>query len=295
MSGIVIWDDMEEQKVPLLADRSRTVWLDNDKVVMLDRRKLPEKIEYLVFNDYEEVARAIEDMVIQGAPPIAFAAGYGLALTAIKNRGLSNEMLKSELERAAARLKNTRPTGSDLFSVLDESLKVAYKAMEGGEDVGNAIADYIRGLIKRADDIARKCGKNAASLIDDGDTILTHCYAGSALVYMFLEAKSQGKRVKAIATETRPYLQGARLTSSTLKEIGIPVTLITDNMVAYCMWKGMVQKFFTAADRIALDGSIANKVGTYQTRYAHMSTAYLFTSSAMGGQTRTPQATGKSS
>jgi len=251
---------MEEDRVAFTLDRDKTVWLEGDRVIMLDRRKLPQKTEYPSFKDYEEVAIAIEAMVIQGAMLVGYAAGYGMALTAISNRSLPKEKLKSELEKAGTRLKSTRPTGSDLFSTVDESLRVAYRAIDEGEDAGDAVANYVRDLVKREDGIARRMGENAATLLQEGDTVLTHCYAESALVYMFLEANKQGKRVKAFASETRPYLQGARLTSLTLKEVGIPVTLICDNMGAYCMWKGLIQKFVTATDRVALDGSIANKI-----------------------------------
>ena len=259
---------MKEYGVAFTLDREKTVWLEGDRVVMLDRRKLPEKVEYPSFRDYQEVARAIEQMVIQGAMLVGYAAGYGIALTAVKNRSLPKERLKLELQKAATRLRSTRPTGSDLFSVVDESLRVAYKAIDQGDDVGSAVADYVRNLIREEDSIAKRIGQNAATLLEDGDTVLTHCYAESALIYMFLEAEKRGKRVKAIATETRPYLQGARLTSLALKEAGVPVTLICDSMVAYCMWKGLIQKYVTAADRVALDGSIANKIGTYQNAIA---------------------------
>jgi methylthioribose-1-phosphate isomerase len=230
--------------------------------MILDRRKLPDKIEYLECKNYEEVARAIEDMVIQGAGSIAYTAGYGMALALAGTKDESEKF--SMLKKSAERMKKTRPTGSTIFYVVDKLQEIAENSIREGGDPVRAIVEAVKSMIDRAHETAIKCGFQASKLLEDGDRILVHCFPGPALYYMLDEARKDGKRVEVVATETRPYLQGARLTAFMLKEAGIPVTLITDNMVAYCMWKGMVQKFFTAADRIALDGSIANKVGTYQ-------------------------------
>ncbi len=239
-----------------------TVWLENDKVVMLDRRLLPNKIEYVNLVTDEDVARAIEKMVIQGAGSIAIAAGYGMALALRKSNPTSNEQLKAVVERAATRLIHTRPTGSMLARLIEEAKQIALNASKP-EQAWKLVAQYVDSAEVRSRRVAELCGKNAASLLNDGERILTHCYAGPALIYMLMEARALGKKVDVFATETRPYLQGAKLTAFTLKEAGIDTTLITDSSVGYCMWKRMIGKLFTAADRIAMDGSVANKVGTY--------------------------------
>jgi len=242
----------------------QTVWFEDDVVKMLDRRKLPDKIVYISLKNYEEVAKAIEDMVIQGATSIAHAAGYGLLLTLAQNINAADEKtLFANLENAAKRLKQTRPTGAELIPFIDKVLNMIKDYVARGEDAVAKVNQFLVNEWQQALKIGMLTGQHASKLIDDGDTVQTHCWGGAAVAFMFLEAKLQGKNVKAIATETRPYLQGARLTTFTLKECGIPVTLVTDNMPGYLMWKGVIKKVFTAADRIALDGSIANKIGTY--------------------------------
>ncbi|MGB9762441.1 MAG: s-methyl-5-thioribose-1-phosphate isomerase [Minisyncoccia bacterium] len=254
---------MLTERIAVLIERDKTLQYDIDKkcVLILDRRKLPEKIEYIKCYTSEDVAKAIEDMVIQGAIPIAYAAGYGMALSLV-NYNKKEDKLKI-LETVAQKMKNTRPTGSILFKVVDKLLQIGKEALQKNEDPEIAIVNEVKKMILEEQEIARKCGINASKLLDNDDTILTHCLPGPALYYMLEEARNQNKNIKVFSTETRPYLQGARLTAYILKESGFNVTLITDNMVAYCMWKGIIKKYFTAADRIALDGSIANKVGTY--------------------------------
>ncbi|MCD6514269.1 MAG: s-methyl-5-thioribose-1-phosphate isomerase [Candidatus Odinarchaeota archaeon] len=241
----------------------RTVWYEDGIVKMLDRRQLPDKIIYLELSTYEEVAKAIEDMAIQGATAIARAAGYGMVLAVEKNMNKPIDDFKKALDKAAARLKQTRPTGSELVPLVDKMYKMAIESLEKGEDVIDKMVHFLISHWANILKIGMLTGQNASKLIDDGDTVLTHCWGGPAVAFMLLEAIKQGKQVKVVNTETRPYLQGARLTSLTLKECNIKSTLVTDNMPGYLMWKGIIKKVFTAADRIALDGSIANKIGTY--------------------------------
>lgn len=252
----------EEGRGPLLMDVSRTVFLREDKLVLIDRRHLPQAAVEVVCSDHEAVAKAIEEMAVQGAGDIAIAAGYGLYLAARRAAESSNcAEAWNFLQEAKQRLTATRPTGYHLAALLGWLLKrVEVGKPNWPEQILAALEQAVENQRKRS----RSTGAWAETLLADGDVILTHCFPGAALLYMLQEASAKGKRVEVIATETRPYLQGARLTAWAVSELGIPVTLITDNMAAYCMSIGRITKVFTAADRIALDGTVANKVGTFQ-------------------------------
>lgn len=241
----------------------KTVWYENSVVKMLDRRELPDKIVYLTLKNHNDVAKAIEDMAIQGATSIARAAGYGLVLAIEQNIHENKKVFERNLRFAAGRLKQTRPTGAELIPLIDNLTAFAIENYDMHDELVTKMVNFLIAHWANALKIGMLTGEYASKLIDDGDNVMTHCWGGSAVAFMYLEAKRQGKNVKAINTETRPYLQGARLTSFTLKEAGIDDTLVTDNMPGYLMWKRKIQKVFTAADRIALDGAIANKIGTY--------------------------------
>lgn len=249
---------------PILMDINHTVFLSGNCLHLLDRRLFPQMIQEVRCYSYEEVAQAIQDMVVQGAGDIAIAAGYGLYLAGknVENAGtLGTQVGRTFLQLARNRLIHTRPTGFHLKGLLD-------KMMESLEDQSSdwpcKMQAVLQRAIKKQQNRSESTGKRAAEILKDGDTILTHCFPGAGLLYMLQYAQEQGKEIKVIATETRPYLQGARLTAWGASELGIPVTLISDNMAAYCMSRGMIDKVFTAADRIAMDGTIANKVGTFQ-------------------------------
>ncbi len=239
----------------VLADRFNTLRFDAEQqaVILLDRRVYPFRTEYVVCRSVEETAHAIEQMVVQGGPPLAYAAGLGLAL--------SRPDL-ADLRRSAQRLLATRPTADDLHALAPQALQRAEAALLAGHDVRSAILDYVNGEILRGNRVSQLCGAHAAGLLSDGDRILTHCLAGAALCWMLWIAKQQRKQITLIPTETRPYLQGARLTAQCAVEMGIPVRLITDGMPAHLMSQGQIDKFICAADRITLDGHITNKVGT---------------------------------
>lgn len=243
----------------VLADRFDTLRYDeaSDALILLDRRTYPFRTEYVTCRSVDAAAEAIEQMVVQGGPPLAYAAGLGLALAL--RPGSANV---HELREAAARLLATRPTADDLHHVVPEARRRAEVALAAGADARRAILDYVNGEITRGNQVSRACGAQAAALLRDGDRILTHCLAGAALCWMLWIARHQGKRVTLIPTETRPYLQGARLTAQCAVEMGIPVQLITDGMPAHLMSQGRIDKFICAADRITLDGHITNKVGT---------------------------------
>ena len=241
----------------ILADRFKTLYYDpaQDAVVLLNRAKYPHEIEYVTCRTVEDVARAIEGMIVQGGPPLAYAAGLGLALAEPTERGY---------RAAADRLLATRPTADDLHHIIPAARERALAALAAGEDPKQAVLTYVNREIERGNRVSRLCGEYAAELLEDGDRVLTHCIAGAALCWMLWTAKQQGKTIHLIATETRPYLQGARLTAQCAVELGVEVTVITDGMPAHLMSQGMIDKFICAADRITMDGHITNKVGTFQ-------------------------------
>ncbi|MDD2585870.1 MAG: s-methyl-5-thioribose-1-phosphate isomerase [Syntrophomonadaceae bacterium] len=249
---------------PLLININNTVFLRDDTLIILDRRRFPHEVVEVVCSDYEEVAKSIENMVVQGAGDIAITAGYGLYLAARQMDsmvGIDIEAARTNLLKAKKRLINTRPTGFHIAVLLNHIIK---KVNWSQYNWSVQILECINLVIKKQDIRSELTGKWAETLVQDGDCILTHCFPGSALLHMLQLALKHGKKIELIATETRPYLQGARLTAWAVSELGVPVTLITDSMAAYCMSQGMISKVFTAADRIALDGTVANKVGTFQ-------------------------------
>ncbi|HRY13582.1 MAG TPA: s-methyl-5-thioribose-1-phosphate isomerase [Syntrophomonadaceae bacterium] len=249
---------------PMLLKIGQTVFPRDDSLVIIDRRLFPHQVEETVCLDYESVAQAIEVMAVQGAGDIAVTAGYGLWLAAreIENRGeLTPDQVYAHMDKARQRLVTTRPTGFHIAILLKN---IMAKTNWNQYPWSNQILSQIDTIIEKQDTRSRLTGEWAETLLRDGDVVLTHCFPGAGLLYMFIKARQNGKQVTAICTETRPYLQGARLTAWAVSELGIPVTLITDNMAAYCMSQGMVNKLITAADRIAMDGTVANKVGTLQ-------------------------------
>ncbi|HEY8346277.1 MAG TPA: s-methyl-5-thioribose-1-phosphate isomerase [Symbiobacteriaceae bacterium] len=255
---------MTEPRLPILTNRADTLKYEDGVVQILDRRKLPEVVTFVPCRTYREVATAIVDMVIQGGPPLAYAAGYGLALAAREVRNLAPEQQKAALAEAHRVLKHTRPTAGDIHPLLDTALRLACEAIDQGADPEERVVAFVDSQIRAGDRAARLSGKYAAELLQDGDRILTHCFAGAALNYMLYYALKAGRQIELFATETRPYLQGARLTAAQAREIGVPVTLVTDNMPGYLFYRGMITKYVTAADSITLDGHVSNKVGTFQ-------------------------------
>ena len=243
-------------------------WKDG-KVVLIDQRKLPLQEVYLECGDENEVAEAIEKMAIRGAPAIGVAAAYGVALGVLKIGPL--EDLTGRFERILARLARTRPTARNLFWALERMKEVfeENKILPCGA-LGLRLVREARAI--EEDDLERnkKIGFFGRDLIKDGDSILTHCNAGGlatagygTAVGVIRAAFEQGKKIHVFVDETRPFLQGARLTAWELDKLGIPFTLITDNMAGWLMKKGEVGLAITGADRIARNGDAANKIGTY--------------------------------
>jgi methylthioribose-1-phosphate isomerase len=246
-----------------------TIEWRGDRVVMIDQRRLPGEEIYVECRDVESVARAIETMIIRGAPAIGVAAAYGVALgaLAVKDAGGAEAEIGATIER----LRRTRPTAHNLFWAL-ERMKAVFEAHR---DLSlPALKDR---LVREAQEIEREdavicesIGRHGAALIKDGDSILTHCNAGGlataaygTAVGVIRAAFEQGKRFRVFADETRPFLQGARLTAWELEKLGVPYAVITDNMAGWLMHKGEISLAVVGADRIARNGDTANKIGTY--------------------------------
>jgi len=243
-------------------------WRDGT-VITPDQTKLPLQEVTLEIKTVEQMAEAIKTLRVRGAPLLGAAAGFGVALAAYHSKAKNRESLLSELEDAGAIIKRQRPTAVNLFWGVDRVLSKARSA-EGSVEAVKQVA--ILEAQKIADEDAaqnRAIGKNGSVLIEDGDTILTHCNAGELATVEYgtalgviRAAWEEGKKISVIADETRPLLQGARLTAYELMRDGIPVTLITDNMAGYVMSKGLVDKVIVGSDRIVQDG-VVNKIGTY--------------------------------
>jgi methylthioribose-1-phosphate isomerase len=232
--------------VPTLVGES--VVVEPDAVRILDRRVFPFERVWVTCRDVEDVATAIEDMVTQSLGP-PFAAAGGMVLAA-RSGGVE------AVRQAARRLVATRPTNNGIRDVVAELLAVA----DAGGDVERAAG----ALTERYRAGYRALGEHAAPLIPDGATVLTHCWADAYLTETVAAVLRAGKRIEAICTETRPYLQGARLTAESLAEMGVPTRLITDGMAAHLMSRGEVSTFVTGADRVTMDGAVVNKIGTLQ-------------------------------
>jgi methylthioribose-1-phosphate isomerase len=250
-------------RLPFLIQPDNTVRYENGEVFVLDRRIYPFKMEFVRCKTYQDVAQAIKDMVTQSGGP-QFCAGYALAQAAHCSSNRSGEGIMEELKQAAKCLVATRPTNNSIILMTEKMLKIAENALKEGQNTEDVLVRAVDAEFQARHRRGLEIGKNGASLIEDGDSILNHCWAEQGIVYTVYTALMQGKRIKAYCCETRPYLQGARLTADALCDMGVNTTIITDSTPSYLMWKGMVSKFFTGADRVTMDGSIVNKIGTFQ-------------------------------
>jgi methylthioribose-1-phosphate isomerase len=249
----------------------KTIEWKDDRVVMIDQRKLPTEEAYVECLTYEDVARAIKEMVIRGAPAIGVAAAMGVALGALKSQRKDKGEFLRELEEISTVLSKTRPTAVNLFWALRRMKDVVDKNYEGDIDIiKTSLVEEAKRVYEEDVDICKKIGSVGGQLIEDGFVVLTHCNAGSlatadygTALGVVRNAFESGKRIKVIATETRPFLQGARLTTWELYKDGVPVSLITDGMAGYVISKGMIDAVIVGADRIASNGDVANKIGTY--------------------------------
>ena len=252
----------------------RTIWWENAAVHLIDQTRLPHEHVIVDCRDYLDVARAIATMQIRGAPAIGVAAAYGIALGAWRAPAQSAPDLLAQLQPVYEALRATRPTAVNLFWAIERMRRYAEDAATRTAD-----ADELRRLLLAEaegladEDVAtnQRIGQYGAALIEDGMNVLTHCNTGALAVVdygtalgVIRAAVEQGKRIEVLADETRPRCQGARLTAWELMRDGIPVTLIVDNASGYFMRLGKVQLVLVGADRVAANGDVANKIGTYK-------------------------------
>lgn len=249
----------------------KTIEWKDDKIIMIDQRKLPIEEIYVECLSFEDVAWAIKEMVIRGAPAIGVAAAMGIALGAVKSKKRDRIEFLAEIKEIAKVILGTRPTAVNLFWAVKRMTNLVDENKDKNIDlIKERLVEEAKKIYEEDIETCKRIGKVGSELIKDGNTILTHCNAGAlatagygTALGVIRAAFEGGKRIKVIATETRPFLQGARLTAWELDKDGIPVTLITDNMAGYVMGKGMVDAVVVGADRIALNGDVANKIGTY--------------------------------
>lgn len=241
-------------------------------VVLLDQRVLPETETHLELRDVEAVAEAIREMVVRGAPAIGVTAAYGMSIAA-RAAASSDTALREALTTAAERLIAARPTAVNLAWAVRRVLAVAERALDegvAGEEVVRRVEDEARTIHEKDIEANRTLGRHGSLLVPDGSTVLTHCNAGAlatagygTALGVVRAAVEEGKALTVLADETRPFLQGARLTAWELDREGIPVSVIADNMAGALMSRGEVDLVVVGADRIAINGDVANKIGTY--------------------------------
>ena len=243
-------------------------WL-GDRMRILDQGRLPYEEAYLEFSRHQDIASAIVELKIRGAPAIGIGIAYAMTLGALEIESTTRDEFLQRLGRISRSLAATRPTARNLFWAIDRMLEVA----EAGKDVNQikqAMIDEAVSIHREQVEADLKLSEIGAELLGDGDTILTHCNTGTlatagygTALGVIKKAAEQGKKIKVFATETRPLLQGARLTTWELKRAGIPFTLITDSMAGYFMGRGEISGVIVGADRIVANGDTANKIGTY--------------------------------
>ncbi|MFC1985045.1 S-methyl-5-thioribose-1-phosphate isomerase [Chloroflexota bacterium] len=243
-------------------------WLGN-RVKILDQTRLPQEEVYLELTSYQAVASAIKELKVRGAPAIGVAGAYGIALGALEIKASIRDDFIDKFRQVSRTIAATRPTARNLFQAIERMQRVA----EAGKEVDDIKAALVQEAVKihsEETEATRKLSQLGAGQIKDGFTILTHCNTGplattgyGTALGVIIQAKEQGKKVKVFAGETRPLLQGARLTTWELKKAGIPVTLITDSMAGYFMSRREIDCVIVGADRIAANGDTANKIGTY--------------------------------
>jgi len=250
--------------LPTIAWRGRSV-------IMIDQRKLPGQEIYVRCRTYIQVAQAIEKMVVRGAPAIGIAAAYGLVLGTMALNAETGRSLDRDFEKVYKRLERTRPTARNLFWALERMRAVYERTRAAGlKALRAALLEEAKAIEREDAETNRAIGHHGQALLHDGWTVLTHCNTGSlataeygTALGIIRAAVAEGKRIRVFAGETRPFLQGARLTVWELDRDGIPVVLITDSMAGWFMRRGEVNAVVVGADRIARNGDTANKIGTY--------------------------------
>jgi len=246
------------------------VW-KNNTVVLIDQNALPLISRQVICSSYREVIAAIRDLTVRGAPAIGVAAAFGAALGAQTLKTLPPEKFQKKFEVICNEIAAARPTARNLFWALERMKKcLAAAVANGGINLASLLISEAKNICAEDIEINKKIGQNGSLLIADGDRILTHCNAGAlatagygTALGVIRAAREEGKIISVYVDETRPVLQGARLTAWELQKEKIPATLITDNMAGFLMQQGKIDKVIVGADRIALNGDTANKIGTY--------------------------------
>jgi methylthioribose-1-phosphate isomerase len=243
-------------------------WIDN-KVKMIDQTLLPHELKFLEFDNYRDVAKSIKAMNIRGAPAIGVAAAMGMALATIEYKELTKERFIKSMEEAANVIRNTRPTASNLFWAVNRIWKIISTFPDVPSNISELVIEEAKIMAQEDINVNKGIGKNGAELLKDGDVVLTHCNAGSLATVQYGTALAPvraaieaGKRISVIADETRPRLQGARLTAYELHYDNIPVKVISDTSSGLIMRLGKVDKVIVGTDRVTSD-AVFNKIGTY--------------------------------
>jgi methylthioribose-1-phosphate isomerase len=242
----------------------------NNSIEMIDQRVLPGQFEIVEYTDYKEIVYAIQDMVIRGAPAIGAAAAFGMALAAYQSKASDIDSLRTDLRLAAQKLGDARPTAVNLPWALMRILRIVEQYQGNQADLRERILMEAQKIADEDVEINKRMAKYGASLIDDGDTVIHHCTTGALATVdwgtalgVIRMAYEQGKKIHVLVDETRPRLQGSRLTAWELQRYQIPFDVITDNAAGYFLKSGQVQKVVFGADRVASNGDVANKIGTY--------------------------------
>lgn len=248
----------------------RSIEWHNGTVRMIDQRLLPTTFEMVECSSHGDVAEAIRDMVIRGAPAIGAAAAFGMALAARQSRAKRRDDLLSDLYAAAETLRAARPTAVNLSWAVTRMIRHA-EDKEDPKAIRDAVLEAAQALADEDVEINMRLGKHGAALIQDGNTILHHCNTGALATVdygtalgVIRAAHEQGKELHVLVDETRPRLQGARLTTWELQQLKIPFTLIADNAAGHFIRRGRVDMVLVGADRVAANGDVANKIGTYK-------------------------------
>jgi len=256
--------ERKDEGLAFLLQYENVAWFEKDRVRILDRRIYPEKTVYVDCFSWQQVRQAIADMVTQSAGPYT-AAGMGMALAAyqVRNEGKAQQL--RFLETAAEGLAHARPTTANRMEAITAGcLAAAEEALDAGKNVSTALFEATVASLNRRYGIMEQVGNYLAALFPQNGCILTQCFGETIVGMMLKAARARHNPVRLFCAETRPFLQGARLTASCAADMGFDTTVITDNMVAYAMQHEHIDLFTSAADTIAKDGHIANKVGTFQ-------------------------------
>ena len=243
---------------------------DSGELQMVDQRLLPGELVISTYNDYRDVGMAIRDMVVRGAPAIGAAAAFGMALAANQSFAKAPEDLKNDLGSAANRLRQARPTAYNLEWALNRIMRIVDLFDGTADEMRFTVLNEAQAIADEDIRVNQRIGRYGADLIKDGDTVIHHCNTGALATVdwgtalgVIRTAHEQGKKVNVLVDETRPRLQGARLTAWELERYGIPYQIISDNAAGFFLRTGQVQCVIFGADRVAANGDIANKIGTY--------------------------------